>query len=338
MKKTAITSRKTRYGLLLMAIISVLVVGTRLATQSKNTNTPSAKTIEKTSLRLKWINQAQFAGYFMASKNNHYKDAGLDVRIDPAGPNISPTQMVTSGVNEFGIAGADEILQARAKGVPIVAIAVMFKANPESLTSFKSANIREPKDLIGKRIGVIYGNDENLYRDFMDRHGITKAQVTEVAAVPGASQLLAGQVDALMAYSMNVPVQLELQGKEVNIMKFADYGVKFYGDTLFTTEKMIKEHPEKVRKFVQASIHGWKDALNDPDTSIAEVLRINPTLNKEAQIGYLKGIKPLIEKDGKIGHSEDPVWNTMLETLRRLGVIKNDVSLKDTYTTKFLEK
>ena len=110
--------KKTIIGLIIL-IIAVIAFFMIFNSKSKNK-------LEKTSLRLKWVCQAQFAGYYSALKEGYYKDVGLSVTIDPAGPNISPIQAVTSGVNEFGIAGAEQIITAIDNKVPIVAIAVIL--------------------------------------------------------------------------------------------------------------------------------------------------------------------------------------------------------------------
>src|SRR5690606_29704594 len=114
-----------------------------------------------------------------------------------------------------------------------------------------------------------------------------------------------------MAYSMNVPVLLELQGYETNVMKFSDYGVKFHGDTLFTTEEMVENNPEKVRKIVQATIAGWQDAIENPEATIDEVMAINPSLNRDAQLGYLEGVIPLLRANEAVGLSNEDTWNNM---------------------------
>ena len=93
--------------------------------------TKDSESLEDTSLRLKWICQAQFAGYYTANAEGYYKDEGLNVTIDPAGPNISPIQSVASGINEFGIAGAEQVISAIDNGVPIVAIAVIYRETPD---------------------------------------------------------------------------------------------------------------------------------------------------------------------------------------------------------------
>ncbi len=293
--------------------------------------------LEKTSLRLKWVSQAQFAGYYSAQKEEYYKEEGLEVQIDPAGPNISPIQSVVSGINEFGIAGAEQIITAIDNNVPIVAIAVIYRETPEALVSKKSLNITTPKDLIGKTVGVVYDNDENLYRLFLKKNGIDEKSIKEVPAITGISQVMTDQVDAKMAYEMNDAVLLTIEGEEVNILKFREYGVKVYADTIFTTKEMVEKHPEKVKKFLKASIKGWEYAINNPEESVSQLLEINPTLNYEHQLGYLKGSIPLIMTDAQIGVSNIEVWENMIDNLYENKMIKKQIDASSVFTNEYIK-
>ena len=293
--------------------------------------------LEKTSLRLKWVSQAQFAGYYSAQQEGYYEEEGLSVQIDPAGPNISPIQSVVSGVNEFGIAGAEQIITAIDNGIPIVAIAVIYRETPEALVSKKSSNIKTPQDLIGKMVGVVYGDDENLYRLFLRENGIEEKSIKEVPAITGISQIMTNQVDAKMAYEMNDAVLLELEGEEVTLLKFREYGVKVYADTIFTTKEIVEKHPEKVRRFLKASIKGWKYAINNSEESVSQLVKINPALNYDHQLGYLKGSIPLIMTDEEIGVSDSKVWQNMIDNLYENKMIKNKIDASTVYTNEFLK-
>lgn len=301
-------------------------------------NIKSENNMEKTSVRLKWICQAQFSGMYTAKEEKYYEEAGLDVTIDPAGPNISPIQSVTSGINEFGIAGAEQVITAIDNGVPIVAVAVIYRETPEALTSKKKLNIIEPKDLVGKTVGVIYGDDENLYRLFLKKNNIDSKSINEVPAITGVSQILTDKVDAKMAYEMNDSVLLELKGEEVNVLKFRDYGVKVYADTIFTTKDMIKNEPEKVKKFVNASIKGWKEAIRDPEKAVNQLIEVNPSLDYNHQLGYLKASIPIILTDEDIGVSKKEVWEDMINNLYEFGTIKNKLKTNEVFTNEFIEQ
>lgn len=321
--------KKTIIGLIIL-IIAVIAFFMIFNSKSKNK-------LEKTSLRLKWVCQAQFAGYYSALKEGYYKDVGLSVTIDPAGPNISPIQSVTSGVNEFGIAGAEQIITAIDNKVPIVAIAVIYRETPEALVSKKELNIKTPKDLEGKTVGVVYENDENLYRLFLKKNKVDENNIKEVPAITGISQVMTDQVDAKMAYEMNDAILLELEGEKVNLLRFRDYGVKVYADTIFTTKEMVEKHPDKVKKFLKASLKGWNYAIENPEKSVSQLIEINPTLKYEHQLGYLKGSIPLIMTDEKIGVSDSKIWENMIDNLYENKMIKKKIKASEVYTNEFLK-
>lgn len=321
--------KKTIIGLIIL-IIAVIAFFMIFNSKSKNK-------LEKTSLRLKWVCQAQFAGYYSALKEGYYKDVGLSVTIDPAGPNISPIQAVTSGVNEFGIAGAEQIITAIDNKVPIVAIAVIYRETPEALVSKKELNIKVPKDLEGKTVGVVYENDENLYRLFLKKNNVDENSIKEVPAITGISQVMTDQVDAKMAYEMNDAILLELEGEKVNLLRFRDYGVKVYADTIFTTKEMVEKHPDKVKKFLKASLKGWNYAIENPEKLVSQLIEINPTLKYEHQLGYLKGSIPLIMTDEKIGVSDSKIWENMIDNLYENKMIKKKIKASEVYTNEFLK-
>jgi ABC-type nitrate/sulfonate/bicarbonate transport system substrate-binding protein len=106
----------------------------------------SAYADEGITLRLKWLNQAQFAGFYVAQEKGYYKSAGLDVNIQPGGPDFPAVQMVTGGNEQFGVTGADQILIARSKGVPVVALAVVYRRNAFVLFSLAKSGINGPAD------------------------------------------------------------------------------------------------------------------------------------------------------------------------------------------------
>lgn len=325
-------SKKILMYIICIAIILIISCVLIIANNEPGNN------LEKTSVRLKWICQAQFSGCYTAKAEKYYEDAGLDVTIDPAGPNISPIQSVISGVNEFGIAGAEQIITSIDNGIPIVAIAVIYRETPEALTSKKSLNITKPKDLIGKTVGVIYDNDETLYRLFLKNNNIDPKSINEVPAITGISQILTDKVDAKMAYEMNDAVLLGLQGEEVNVLSFRNYGVKFYADTIFTTKRMIENEPEKVKKFVNATIKGWKEAINNPEKAVNQLLEVNSSLKYDHQLGYLKASIPIIKTNEKIGVSEESVWQDMINNLYEFGTIKTKIKANEVFTNEFIDQ
>jgi len=319
-------------------LIAIIAIFSALAGYYYVYQTKGANGLEKVSLRLKWIDQAQFAGYYLANSRGLYIDKNLKVEIHPGGPDISPVQMVTTGIDDFGITGADQIILAREKGIPLVALAVLYKDSPVTIMSLEKKNIKKPKDLEGKKVEVVYGRDEEvIYRILLEKEGVDRKKINEVPSLADYSRVISEQVDARVDYELNGGILLPLKGFPLNLIKPRDYGINFYGDTLFTTEEMIRKNPETVRSFVEAIIEGWKEAIADQKSATDEVMKINSTLDREQQLKFLEYSVPLIMKKGDIGYSEKEIWEEMQTMLLSQGVLKNPVDIDKVFTNEFLK-
>lgn len=314
-----------------LLITSLIIVGIKYRQKGE-------EELKKTSLRLKWIDQAQFAGFYMARKEGFYAKSGLDVEIYPGGPDISPVQMVVTGANDFGITGADQIILAREKGVPIVAVAVIYKQSPVAIGALKEKNIKSPHDLEGKRMGVVYGRDEEIiYRALLTKEGVDSSKIQEIPVIAGISQITTDKFDAQILYEINEPFLLEQNGFEIDLIKPRDYGINFYADTVFTTEKMVREHPDLVRNFIKASIAGWEKAIENPDSAVEEVMRVNTLLDKQHQTKFFQASISLVEAGEKIGQSEKQTWEEMQEILINQKILNNPIEIDKAFTNEFLD-
>src|SRR4051812_20374490 len=212
--------------------------------------TSMAYAADSVTVRLKWFNQAQFAGFYVAKEKGFYEAAGLDVNIQPGGPDFPAIQMIAGGNEQFGVTSADQILVARSKDVPVVALAVLYRKSPLVLFSLKQSGIDKPEKFKGKKIGVkVGGNEELVYRAVLKKAGIVD-KLDETPVKFDLTPLLTGQLDVWPGYVINEVIATREKGFDVNIISPSDYGLNMYADTLFTTEKMLKEKPEVARKFV----------------------------------------------------------------------------------------
>lgn len=319
------------------AIILVLVLVGLLYLTRKGGG--SGESQAKTSVRFKWLDQAQFAGFYTANSKNYYAENGLSVQLDPGGPDISPTQMVLSGANDFGVIGADQLVLAREKGAPLVALAVIYQKTPVALASLKESNITSPKDLEGKKTAIVYGKDEEVvYRSLLQKEGVDRSKIEETPLTFDLNQLTSKKVDAIIVYETNEPTLLAQQGVAINLLKPRDYGINYYADTLFTTEKMINENPELVRAFVAATMRGWEEAMRDKDSAVNDVLRVNSSLNREHQMKLLEVSEPLVKGDeGKIGFSDASEWDKLQNILIEQGIQKKKIEINKVFTNNFLQ-
>jgi NitT/TauT family transport system substrate-binding protein len=284
---------------------------------------------EAVTLRLKWLNQAQFAGFYVAQEKGYYKSEGLDVNIQPGGPDFPAVQMVTGGSEQFGVTGADQILIARSKGVPVVALSVIYRRNPFVLFSLAKSGIKTPADYVGKKVGVkIGGNEELIYRAVLAKAGVDKAELTEIPVKFDLTPLLAGAVDVWPGYLINEVLAAKEKGFDVNIVYPADYGIDLYADTLFTTEKMLKEKPELVKKFVAATLKGWNTAIAAPEEAAKITVKYGDKLNYDHELAMMK------PDDKPVGYMNEAGWESAQKLLLGAEFQKQPVEVAKAFTTQ----
>jgi len=318
----------------ILVIIAVVIVGVVWFAQSNK----QTGELEKISIRLKWLNQAQFAGFYYADKAGYYEDEGLDVTLNAGGVDFPAVQMVAGGSDHFGITGADQILLAREKEIPIVALAVIYRKSPFVLFSLKESGIDTPQELIGKKVGVkLGGNEELTYRALLKNAGVDSKQLEEIPVKFDITPLLTKQIDVWPGYAINEPITAEEQGHPVNLIWPSDYGVNLYADTLFTTEEMIRTKPDVVRKVVEATVKGWEDALKNPAQAVTYTLQYSDKLTREHETKMMNASIPLVKPDNNsIGFMDRAVWVAMQDLLLKQGFIKQSVDIDKAFTAEFL--
>jgi len=284
-------------------------------------------------VRLKWYNQAQFAGFYVAQDKGFYKSADLNVNIQPGGPDFPAIQMIAGGNEQFGVTGADQILIARSKGVPVVALAVIYRRNPFVLFSLAKSGIKTPADWVGKKVGVkIGGNEELIYRAVLAKAGIDKSKLTEIPVKFDMTPLLAGTIDVWPGYLINEVLEAKEKGFAVNIVYPSDYGIEMYADTLFTTEQMLKDKPDVVRRFVAATLKGWNAAIAAPEDAAKITVKYGDKLAYAHELAMMKASVPLLKPNSKpVGYMDAAGWNSAQKLLLAAGFQKQVVDISKAF-------
>ncbi|MFZ6759535.1 ABC transporter substrate-binding protein [Undibacterium sp. Ji50W] len=291
-----------------------------------------AHAVEKVRLQLKWTHAFQFAGYYAAKELGYYREAGLDVDIQQAQPGLDVIDEVVSGKAEYGI-GTSSLMLSRKEGKPVVVIAVIFQHSPLILISRKDAEPQTVHDLSGKRIMLEPQSQELLA--YLKRENIPFDQFKKIEHSFNVDDLVNGKVDVMSAYLTNEPFRLGQAGIAYHIYTPRSVGIDFYGDNLFTTDKEIKEHPERVKAFRAASLRGWEYALQHQEEIIDLILQRyvglnNLASNKEffhyeaAQTSYLLS-HDLIA----IGYMNPGRWRHIADTYAELGMLPANFSMDD---------
>ncbi|MFQ2387854.1 diguanylate cyclase domain-containing protein [Aeromonas dhakensis] len=234
---------------------------------------PSKAVIDKVTVQLPWQHQFQFAGYYAAQAKGFYRAAGLDVTLRPAMTGTDVVNEVMSGNAQFGISGSD-LLLARASGQPIVVLASMLQHSPLVLLTLERPDIRQPADLAGKRLMLEPGSQE--LQIYLNRHTPPDSW-TKLPYRQGLKALLAGKTDAISAYSTTEPFYLAKMGIPYRVFSPRSIDFDFYGDNLFTSERELNSRPERVYAFQQATLKGWRYAMDNPAEMIDWIVTNYPS-------------------------------------------------------------
>ncbi|MFC4779240.1 ABC transporter substrate-binding protein [Paenibacillus sp. GCM10023252] len=337
MSRMRMHTGKVRRGLVgSMVIALAAVVG--LAGCSGGNNEPAKDELFKVTQVTNWVAQPEHGGNYTALAKGFYKEAGLDMTITSGGPGVSAAALIASGKAQFGMGSTDEILISRSNGIPVVAVAGIFQKSPQALLFRKGQDIKGFEDLNGRKVFV--GSGAGYWEFIKKKYKLDK--VTEMKYNFELSSFMADETSVVQSYITSEPYDLKLQGIESEYLLNADSGFAPYGNLAYTTEKMIKEHPEQVRAFVEATIKGWEYYLDNYKEINPIIKERNPdTPEAKMEFGAV-AIKPLITggdaEAGGIGIMTTERWEAMNEQLVEVGVLKEKQDVSKAFTTEFLPK
>ncbi len=246
----------------------------------------SAQAADKVTIQLKWVTQAQFGGYFVAQDKGYYQAEGLDVTINPGGPDIAPPQVIAGGGADVIIDWMPAALASREKGVALVNIAQIFKKSGMMLTCRKDSGIKSPADFRGKTLGVWFYGNEYPFLSWMSKLGIPTTGgsngVTVLKQGFNVDPILQKQAECVSTMTYNEYWQIVdagLSPSELVVYKYEDQGVSTLEDGLYVMEKNLRKKAfvSKMARFLKASIKGWKYAADHPDEAADIVLENDDT-------------------------------------------------------------
>jgi NitT/TauT family transport system substrate-binding protein len=236
---------------------------------------------EDVKLQLKWVTQAQFAGYYVAQAKGFYEEEGLNVTILPGGPDIAPVTLLQNGEVDVMVDWMPSALAAREKGVPVVNIAQPFASSGMMLTCLAETGIKEPKDFADKTLGVWFFGNEYPFLSWMSQLGLktdgSPGGVTVLKQGFNVDPLLQKQAACISTMTYNEYWQVidaGIKPEELVTFKYQDMGVATLEDGLYVLEDKLKDpaFEETMVKFVRASMKGWKYAEENPDEAAMIVL------------------------------------------------------------------
>ncbi|MEX0815240.1 MAG: ABC transporter substrate-binding protein [Dongiaceae bacterium] len=294
-----------------------------LAALAAGLSAPAAAA-EKVTLQLKWVTQAQFAGYYVAKEKGFYDAAGLDVTINPGGPDIAPPQVIAGGGADVIIDWMPSALASREKGVALVNIAQPFKRSGMMLTCRKETGIAAPADLRGRTLGVWFYGNEYPFLSWMAKLGIPTTGGADGATVLkqgfNVDPLLQKQADCISTMTYNEYWQVidaGLTPADLVVFKYEDEGVATLEDGLYALEDRLQDAAfvDRMARFVKASMQGWAWARENPKEAALIVLENDATgaQTETHQVRMMGEINKLTE--GSTGKLDPADYERTVRTL-----------------------
>ncbi len=262
---------------------------------------------DKMQLQLNWFHLADHSPIYLAMKKGYYKEENIELTVLRGSGSADSAKKIDLGQAEVGISDAPTVLTAISKGANLKMVAVVYDKAGNNVFFRKSANIKTPKDLAGKKIAVPPADSHRvLWPAFAATQGVDANSVTMVNVKPEGKQAIvaAGEVDASFDLYTSYAIWEKVLGKgEVGHLLWADYGLPIYGHTYFVNNDLVKKNPKLIERFLRATHKGWRDAKANPAASIDAMVEQVPGLDRATLLATMPAILDLCvtERSGKHG-------------------------------------
>ncbi len=322
-------------------ILLCLVLTTTCSTSSP---TPTPLTSEPVSLQLQWVTQAQFAGYYVALDKGWYQEEGIDLTIEPGGPDVTPVALVSDGTRDFGTSLLADLVVTIEQGGPVISIAQIQQTNGLLLISHKSSGIEQPTDFVDRRVGVWLGAWEAQFNALIAKENLNVQDFELVPQGWSMDPFLEGELDVASAMIYNeyhVVLESGVRPEDLNIIDYADHGLDFPGDVLFTSRQMVEQHPDLCIRMLRASLRGWQYAIDHPEEAADIVLKYDKSgvQTREHQLSMMNEITELVSLPMRpLGYTERDDIRRMVDTLVNYEILNELVQPEDIYTNDFWDQ
>ena len=321
--------RVKNFGVLIIALLLIFVLS---ACSEKK------EPLEEVNYRLKWLFNISVVGDIWADAHGNFERSGLKVTVKPGGPEKDAIKELEIGHAQFGVASADQVIRAVAKGSPIVVLAQLFQVNPlHWIYRPDRTGLTTPQDLKGKTIGITYGgNDETIMRALLAKYNISVNEVKLFSVRYDFTPFYKGDVDFWPLYrNAQAPIigeKLRQAGEKFDLMSPSRLGIRFVANSVVTTQKMVEERPETVKRFMQALIQGWEEALDPANKgkAIETVLKYNQETPEAIVRQQLPATRILMLPSAgvKFGQIDVAAWKQTEEIMLAQKVIEKPVNIE----------
>jgi len=302
------------------------------------------KAKDQVTLQLKWLHQAQFAGFYMAREKGYYAKENLDVAFIEGGEDINPCKRLCNSEADFAIVSAESVFSKHKENSTVKAVAVINQRSPVVFAAKVGAHIFKPQDFAGKTIAV--GNVEGggfaealiQFNTLIKKAGLKPGDYQTIPYDPLYRSFLSGEADITPTYLTSGAIKLSNKGVELNLIWPGDYGIPFYSDTLVTTDKYLQEKPDIALRFMRASMKGWKVVVENAEEAVEMTMKYTADKDRTFQQDMVEAQMPLVHTgENPIGWMEPQIWQSMYQILVEQKILTEPVhDLQSVYTLDLL--
>ena len=291
-----------------------------------------ASALQKTSIQLMWLDQFQFAGFYIAKEKGFYEDVGLDVELKKYNSSINVLDEVLNKRADFGTNSSSLIID-KSNGNDIVLLGSIFQSSPLILLALKDSKLQYLEDIKNKTLMI--SKEQQRFatlKSMLSSKGVELSDMKLIEHSYGVDDLINKKADVMLAYATNEPFLLKEKGYESTIFNPKDYGFDFYEEIIFTSKEFAKENPKLVKDFYKATIKGWEYAFENIDETVNLIYKKYNPQNKSLQSLHFEAneMKKLAyDKNGKIGTITPEKINLIVNTYRIMGAMNNKIDVND---------
>jgi NitT/TauT family transport system substrate-binding protein len=323
---------------ILFVLISAFIL-TACAPTPAVTSEQAAGDLTKIRLPMGYIPNVQFAPFYVASEMGFFQEAGLEIEFD-YNFETDAVALVASGERPFAVVSGEQVLLARAQGLPVVYIVAWYQEYPVAVVAKQETGINELSDLTGRRIGLpgLFGANYIGLRALLSFAGISEQEVTlDVIGYNQVEALTVDQEDAVVVYTNNEPVQLEARGYEISTIAVSDY-LQLPSNGLITNEDTLRNNPELVSQMVASMLRGIRYASTYPDEAYEICLKYVENLAEADQTiqREILDVSIQIWSAERLGYSQPEAWENMQQVLLEMGLLQTPLNLEEAYTNEFI--